>query len=111
VFAVIYRWRVSPGREEDFIRGWRLVSEAVKEEFGSLGSRLHVSDDGLYISYGRWRAPEDRIPYRNHLDFHAEGWRLMQGAILEELPEIRMQIIGDILDETADSLPAMRGMA
>lgn len=104
MFAVMYRWRIHPGKEDDFVRGWRLVSEAVKREFGSFGSRLHRVDDGTLLSYGRWPTAKDREPYRRHLDFHTEGHGLMQGAILEELPEIRMEIVGDLLDEQSDCL-------
>jgi hypothetical protein len=109
MFAVIYRWRVHPEKRDDFETGWRLVSEAVMERYGSLGSRLHVAEDGTYLSYGRWYVPEDRLPYRQHLDFHPEGWGLMQSAVLEEYPEIRMTVVGDLLNEPPDSLPGPAG--
>ncbi|HEY4028528.1 MAG TPA: antibiotic biosynthesis monooxygenase [Candidatus Dormibacteraeota bacterium] len=99
MFAVIYRWRVRPDREEAFVEGWRRVSGAVRDRFGSYGSRLHRSEDGLFVSYGRWPDREAREPYRQHLDVDPEGFRLMQEAIVEELPEIRLSILGDLLDE------------
>ncbi|MDT0261765.1 antibiotic biosynthesis monooxygenase family protein [Jatrophihabitans lederbergiae] len=109
MFAVIYRWRIDPDREADFLAGWELVSGAVRDRFGSLGSRLHLADDGLYVAYGRWFHRDDRLPYRAHLDFHDEGWRLMQSAIIEELPEIPMTVVEDMLSEPPSSLPPRKG--
>ena len=99
MFAVIYRWEVVPGREEQFVVGWRRCSTRIKEQFGSYGSRLHRTDDGLYVSYGRWPTAEARDPYRAQLDFDPESFHMMRDAIARELPEIRMAIIGDLLEE------------
>lgn len=97
MFAAIYRWRVTPGREDDFRRGWLLTSRTVREEFGSLGSRLHVAGDGLFVSYGRWAQREDREAYRAHLDINPEGFGLMRDSVDRELPVIDMHIVGDLL--------------
>jgi heme-degrading monooxygenase HmoA len=99
MFAVIYRWQVAPGREAEFTKAWFRCSTQIKKRFGSYGSRLHRSDDGLFISYGRWPSAAAREPYRAQLDFDPESFHLMQGAIAYELPEIRMNIIGDLLEE------------
>jgi heme-degrading monooxygenase HmoA len=99
MFAVIYQWRIVPGREEQFAAGWLRCSTQIKKRFGSYGSRLHRTDEGLYVSYGRWPSAEAREPYRAQLDFDPESFHMMQGAIATELPEIRMHIIGDLLDE------------
>jgi hypothetical protein len=99
MFAVIYRWQLVPGREEQFVKGWYRCSTQIKQRFGSYGSRLHRTDGGLFVSYGRWPTEESREPYRAELDFDPESFHLMQDAIAEELPETRMYIIGDLLEE------------
>lgn len=99
MFAAIYRWEPVPGREEDLVAGWRRCSTEIKKRFGSYGSRLHRTDTGLFVSYGRWPSVEAREPYRRELDFDPESFQLMQSAIARELPEMRMQIVGDLLDE------------
>jgi hypothetical protein len=39
MFAVIYRWKLIPGREAQFEQGWRAGTEAIASEFlASLGS-------------------------------------------------------------------------
>jgi hypothetical protein len=104
VFAVIYRWEVDPDREEQFQAGWRRCSTALQSTFGSYGSRLHRSDDGLWVAYGRWPDAAARDPYREHLDFDRPSFELMQGSIRRELPEMRLQIVEDLLDEPIRSV-------
>jgi heme-degrading monooxygenase HmoA len=99
MFAVIYRWEVVPEREEQFVAGWQRCSTRIREQFASYGSRLHRTDGGLYVSYGRWPTAEAREPYRAQLDFDPESFHMMRDAIARELPETRMTIIGDLLEE------------
>ena len=54
MFAVIYRWRVIPGREAQFEQGWRRGTQKIAEEFGGWGSRLHRGEDGVYVAYAQW---------------------------------------------------------
>jgi len=44
-FAVMYRWRVAPDKEEAFVAAWRRITELIKECRGGLGSRLHRAAD------------------------------------------------------------------
>ena len=99
MFAVIYRWWVKPGREEQFIAGWQRCSSGIRERFGSYGSRLHRTDGGLFVAYGRWPAAEAREPYRAQLDFDPVSFAMMRDSTACELPETRMYIVRDLLDE------------
>lgn len=54
MFAVIYKWRVIPGREAQFEEGWRAGTERIAEEFGGWGSRLHRGEGGVYVAYAQW---------------------------------------------------------
>lgn len=54
MFAVIYRWRLIPGREAQFEAGWRAGTRAIAEEFGGWGSRLHRGEDGVAVAYAQW---------------------------------------------------------
>jgi heme-degrading monooxygenase HmoA len=54
MFAVIYRWRLVPGREAQFEDGWRAATEAIAAEFGGWGSRLHRGEDGFVVAYAQW---------------------------------------------------------
>ncbi|MGK4585256.1 antibiotic biosynthesis monooxygenase family protein [Kitasatospora sp. HPMI-4] len=99
MFAAVYRWRVHPGEEAAFQEGWERLSIRVQKEFGSLGSRLHRSPDGTYMSYARWHHESDRLAYRDHYRVDPIGFRLMHGAITEELPSEEFTIVGDLLDD------------
>jgi heme-degrading monooxygenase HmoA len=54
MFAVIYRWKVIPGREAQFEDGWRAGTDAIAREFGGWGSRLHRGEDGTVVAYAQW---------------------------------------------------------
>ena len=53
-FAVIYRWRIRSGWEEQFQRAWATTTELFVAERGALGSRLHSADDGTWVAYAQW---------------------------------------------------------
>jgi hypothetical protein len=53
MFAVIYRWRLIPGREAQFEEGWRAGTMAIAKVFGGWGSRLHRGD-GAVFAYAQW---------------------------------------------------------
>lgn len=54
MFAVIYRWKLIPGREAVFEEGWRAGTAAISREFGGWGSRLHRGEDGIAVAYAQW---------------------------------------------------------
>ncbi len=98
MFAVIYRWRLRPGSEESFTRGWELVTRAISETCGSYGSRLHRGDDGTWVAYARWpdAATRDRCEHAEK-----EGERLMAEAVAERFPALTMTVTSDLLAEPA----------
>ncbi|HET7499448.1 MAG TPA: antibiotic biosynthesis monooxygenase [Kofleriaceae bacterium] len=66
MFAVIYRWKLVPGREALFEEGWRAGTEAIANELGGWGSRLHRGEDGYVVAYAQWpdRATWERAMQR-----------------------------------------------
>lgn len=72
MFAVIYRWRLIPGREAEFEEGWRAGTAAIAREFGGWGSRLHRGEDSVVVAYAQWpdrtaweKAMETRMRHSN----------------------------------------------
>ncbi|MFJ7154165.1 hypothetical protein ACIQUQ_04435 [Streptomyces sp. NPDC101118] len=53
MFAVIYRWRLVPGEEQQCTGGRHRVAEAVHARCGSYGSRLYTAHDGTWVAYAR----------------------------------------------------------
>jgi len=96
MFVVMYRWRLKPGLEEQFIEGWSEITDYYVKNFDSLGSRLHRGDDGIWYAYAQWSSAEHRErAFQNAPEFPArEG---MQKAIEERFDEVRLEIAADYL--------------
>ncbi|TVQ60749.1 MAG: antibiotic biosynthesis monooxygenase [Phycisphaerales bacterium] len=58
--AIIYRWRLKPGKEDQFREAWSRVTRLLMEQHGALGSRLHTANDGLVVAYAQWPSREAR---------------------------------------------------
>lgn len=101
-FVVLYRWRLKPGSEESFIHAWADRTKALLE-LGSLGSRLHLGDDGIWYSYAQWPSAEVRTAaFEMPLDGEAanrtqRARQEMSDATLEEFPDIVMTSVADFL--------------
>jgi RimJ/RimL family protein N-acetyltransferase len=53
MIAYLYRWKIRPQHEESFIQAWSQITRHLLTQ-GSLGSRLHRADDGLFYAYAQW---------------------------------------------------------
>ncbi len=96
MFAVIYRWRIKPELEMQFIESWSEITEYLLGNFNALGSRLHRGSDGLWYAYAQWRASEERdLAFQNMPKLPAG--KKMKEAIAESFPEIRLETISDFL--------------
>ena len=67
-FTVLYRWKLRPGSEDVCVEAWTAATRRLLSA-GSLGSRLHRGNDGIWYSY----------------------------AILQEYPEVILESISDHL--------------
>lgn len=87
MYIVLYRWRLHAGSECDFKEAWTQVTESLLSR-GSLGSRLHLGDDGLWYGYAQWPSEEARRAAFAAGDADAKAVARMRAAIIEERPEI-----------------------
>ena len=94
-FAVLYRWRIKAGAEDDFIRAWSVATTAFRT-IGALGSRLHRTDDGEFIAYAEWPSREAWEAARGSSPVDAGTAETMRNATLsfEMLP---LEPIADLL--------------
>ncbi len=97
MFIILYRWRIKPELEEQFVKAWSEVTEYYVKNFDSLGSRLHKGDDKIWYAYAQWKSAEQRentftnfpkLPARNK----------MRESIEESFPEIKLEIFADFLE-------------
>ena len=103
MFTVLYRMRVKPELERQFIDSWsKVTSYYLANADGAHGSRLHRGSDGLWYAYAHWKSDEHRQRAFQNVPEMAEREK-MREAIEEFLPEIRLEIISDLLLPTEKS--------
>lgn len=96
-FAVIYRWRLKPGMEAQFVEAWSRITELYVAHKGGLGSRLHKGPDGVWYGYAQWPSAEARATAfaADSLDPLARD--RMRAAVAEPLDEIVLEPVADYL--------------
>jgi hypothetical protein len=96
MLVFLYRWRIIPGKEAQFIDAWAEITAYYRENFDSLGSRLHRGDDGVFYAYAQWKSAAQREnAFQNSPK--SEAGALMREAIEESFPEVRLEILSDYL--------------
>jgi heme-degrading monooxygenase HmoA len=96
-FVVLYRWRLHPGMESSFIEAWSRLSELLRSERGSLGSRLHCGSDGLWYSYAQWPSAQARKDAFAIGIVDPVASEQMEQAIAERYPEVVLESVTDFL--------------
>jgi hypothetical protein len=96
-FVVLYRWRIRPEREAQFVAAWRVMTEALLAR-GSLGSRLHRSraGDGMWYSYAQWTSDKDRQRALSE-GLDAEAIAAVRDAVEERFEEVPLAPVADYL--------------
>lgn len=96
-FAAIYRWRLRPGMEDQFVQAWTRISQIYLHQHGSLGSRLHRGQDGIWYSYAQWPSASAREQAFSADTQDKEAGERMRQAIAETLPEIVLEPVVDLM--------------
>jgi hypothetical protein len=96
MFIVLYRWKIKPGRESQFISAWSEVTAYYLENLDSLGSRLHRGSDGLFYAYAQWKSAEDRERAFAGADT-ADAFERMTDAVAERFEPVILEKIADYL--------------
>jgi NTP pyrophosphatase (non-canonical NTP hydrolase) len=60
MFAVIYQGYVKEGLETEYQKAWHTVANYFVESRGALGSRLHQTQEKLWVAYSCWPDKETR---------------------------------------------------
>lgn len=96
-FVVLYRWRLHPGKEQQFISAWSRISEKLLLERGSHGSRLHRAPDDTWYSYAQWPSATARDQAFALPSVDPEAGIKMREAIAESFPELILEAVADFL--------------
>lgn len=97
-FCVLYRFRVRPGDEAEFVAAWAALTHAIRAQRGGLGSRLHRDDDGTFVAYAQWpdRATWERAQELPSTDPDASA--RLAAAVVEGFPPILLAPEADLLE-------------
>jgi heme-degrading monooxygenase HmoA len=96
MFIVLYRWRIKPELETQFVEAWSEITAYYSLNEHWRGSRLHRGADGIFYSYAQWESDEHRrkaFEKPPNLPAGAE----MRAAIEESFPEVVLEIVSDFL--------------
>lgn len=97
MFVVIYRWRVHEDRETEFEQAWAELTELYKQLRGGLGSRLHRTDEGLYVAYAQWPDRETYFLSAERGVPDAAVAARMNAAVIERLEPDFLEAVHDLL--------------
>lgn len=96
--AILYRWRLKPGRETEFRAAWAEGTRLIHQACKSYGARLHEGEDGLFWSYALWPSEDVRKGcFTDHDWFSQACFKTMQACIDERFDEIRLTLTDDAL--------------
>ena len=96
-FAVIYRWRLHPGKVDQFREQWKRGTQLIMRDEGGLGSRLHQVEDGTWLAYAQWpdKATWEKAATMNPAD--SKGRQLLLDAIAKSYPPVFLTPVADYL--------------
>lgn len=96
-FAVIYRARIHPGKEDAYVAAWSRITELLRSERGALGSRLHRGPDGIWYAYAQWPSAAAREAAFELGSIDSVAEEQVRDSVLEYFPEIVLEPIADYL--------------
>jgi quinol monooxygenase YgiN len=97
MIVYIYRWKIKTDKEAQFIEGWEFITRELREKCGSLGSRLHKGDDGLYYGYAQWPDRESREKAQITGPEVTRARMLLKDAVEQAFPDVELTPIADYL--------------
>ena len=97
MFVAIYRWRLHPELEQDFIANWHRIT-LLGVAAGSGGSSLFKDTEGCWVAIARWtsRAAREHFFQLMEGDDAEPGMRARSAlAIIERLPPQELESVLD----------------
>lgn len=92
MFCVVYEFKVKEGLNLQFESAWAGFTEAIYRVGGSLGSRLHKTDDPqTYIAYAQWPSREVFSREFSQESYTPEEWahrEAMRASLLGPLKKV-----------------------
>ena len=99
MFAVLYRWRVKVGMEEEFSDAWGRATEAIYRMKGSLGSRLMRAPDGDFYALAQWPTREMWLERNQPTAANTTASHQMREAIEHAFPPVELDVVEDLVKD------------
>ena len=99
MFAVLYRWRVKQGKEDDFRDAWHRATEAIYKQRGSLGSRLMRVPDGDFYALAQWPTRDLWLSRNQPTEADPTESQRMRDAIEYAYPPVELVVEDDLLQD------------
>ena len=103
MLIALYRWKIKPDLEQQFIDRWSEITLYHRENHGSLGSRLHRGNDGLFYGYAMWPSIEQRATAFDTGGEHPARAGMIE-AIGESFPEVLLDVEADFLQPNVEPI-------
>ena len=98
--SVLYFFDVKEDQEQVFIENWTNLTALIYEYQGSLGSRLHKTEDGRYCGYAMWPNKELLEQDWSNMPHEAENYSdAMSGACASIKTLETMSVLVDLIWE------------
>ena len=101
MYTIIYQFKIKPGQTKQFELAWSEFTEAIFRVRGSLGSRLHKTDDEhLYIAYAQWPSKElfdEVVPLERYTQVELAARKSMVDSVVETVTLHKMTMLDDHL--------------
>ena len=100
MYCIVIEFNPLPGKEQAFVEVWSELTRYIYQNYGSKGSRLHLSEEGKYIAYAQWPSKE----VYNNIRAKEEGKRLRE-QLLETLQKDgvrvleKLEVVEDLLEK------------
>ena len=105
MFAVIYKFKIYPEKEDEFIQSWSTLTDFIKSFEGGLGSRLYKSESINFYAYAQWPSKETWEKSGDKLPAEAIEIRNKMRQCCEDIKtEISMEIVKDMLINASTGL-------
>ena len=97
MLVVIYRWRLEPGLEQDFVVNWQRITTRGLAA-GSGGSSLFKTKDGTWVAIARWPSREARDRFFGQMDGNDAESGMAERARLAVIERLPVEELDSVLD-------------
>lgn len=102
MYCVLIEFIPLPDREQEFVHAWTELTKYIYKNYGSKGSRLHVSEEGKYIAYAQWPSKD----VYNNIRAKEEGKRLRE-QMMQCLQKDGVRVLEklDVIEDCLENSP------